>query len=85
MLMAILPGELLVTVGLNGVSGTIYRYRRLDYGGLALVAVDTLNGADAIEGIWIDDTDIRVGNDAATHSGSPRLNRIDRYADDSHA
>lgn len=81
----ILPGELLVTAGLNGVSGTIHRYRRLDYGQLALVAIDTLNGADAIEGIWIDDTGIRGGNDAATYSGSPALNRIGRHAADSHA
>lgn len=49
--MAILPGQLLVTTGLNGVPGTIHRYRRLDYGGLALVALDTLDGAEAVEGI----------------------------------
>ena len=67
------------------MSGTIHRYRRLDNGGLALVAVDTLNGADAIEGIWIDDTGIRGGIDAATYYGSPPLNRIGRYAADSHA
>ena len=67
------------------MSGTVHRYRRLDYGRLALVAVDTLNGAHAIEGIWIDDTGIRVGNDAATHSGSPPLNRIGRHGADSHA
>lgn len=81
----ILSGELLVTAGLNGVSGTIHRYRTLNYSGLALVAVDTLNGADAIEGIWVDDTGIRGGNDAAPHPGSPPSNRIGRYAADSHA
>lgn len=79
----IMTGELLVTAGANGAAGTIHRYRRLDYGGWVLVAVDTLDGADAIEGVWIDDDGIWIGNDGATHTGAPRLNRIGRYSTDS--
>lgn len=72
----IMAGQLLVTAGANGAAGTIHRYHRLDYGGWVLVAVNTLDGADAIEGVWIDDEAILIGNSGATHTGAPRRNWI---------
>lgn len=42
-------GELLVTWGDNGGGGAIGSYDTRSYGGWALVGVDTLTGADAIE------------------------------------
>lgn len=76
---AFLPGDLLVTAGANGAAGTVCVYNRLDYGGMALRRVDTLTGADAIEGVVLRQGDYFVGNDAHTHPGDPPLNRVLRF------
>ena len=72
-------GDLLITAGGNGAAGTVNVYGRLDYGGMARRRVDTLVGADAIEGLVLAGGEYVVGNDAATHPGDPALNRVLRY------
>lgn len=72
-------GELLVTAGANGANGTVCVYARGDYGGMALRRMDTLAGADAIEGVAAALGAIFVCNDAATHPGDPVLNRVLGY------
>lgn len=72
-------GDLLVSWGDNGAAGMIGRYGRSSYGGWALVGVDTLAGADAIEGIVSIDGSYYVVNDGATHPGTPVANRVIRY------
>lgn len=74
-----ISGDLLASWGDNGSAGVIGRFSRASYGGWTLVGVDTLTGADAIEGIAVHDGSVYVVNDAATHPGSPVANRILRY------
>lgn len=73
-------GELLVTAGANGSDGAVHVYARSDYGGMVPVRIDTLAGADAIEGIVAADGHYHVCNDAQTHPGAPALDRVLRYA-----
>lgn len=54
------------------------RLRRL--WGYTLRSVDTLTGADAIEGLVLDGGAYWIVNDGATHPGTPVLNRVLRYA-----
>lgn len=73
-------GDLFATWGDNGTGGYVGRYSRASYGGWALAGVDTLSGADAIEGVVVWNGALYVTNDAATHPGNPVANRLLRYA-----
>lgn len=72
-------GDILVSFGANGTAGSILRLRTGDYGGPNQVAIDTLAGADSVEGVHIADNLLMIGNDAATNSGNPARNRILTY------
>ncbi len=72
-------GELIVSAGVNGAPGALHRYHPLDYGGPIAIGIETAPGADAIEGVWLDEHMFHIGNDAATHPGTPPKNRVLRY------
>lgn len=72
-------GDILVSFGGNGSTGSILRLRTGDYGGPNQVAIDILTGADAIEGVHVADDILWIANDAATHPGTPPRNRILTY------
>lgn len=75
-------GDLLLTAGANGagVNGTVSVMRKDKYGGYAARRVDTLTGAEAIEGIWLDGSTYYAVNDLGTHPGTTNINRIQTYA-----
>ncbi|KQM30562.1 hypothetical protein [Sphingomonas sp. Leaf10] len=72
-------GDLLVTFGANGASGSLLRLRTGDYGGPNQVSIEVLTGADSVEGVHIHGNSLWIGNDGATNSGNPARNRLLSY------
>lgn len=72
-------GDILISVGASGATGSVLRLRTGDYGGPNQIAIDVLTGADSVEGVHIADDSLMIGNDAATNSGNPARNRILAY------
>ncbi len=77
-----MTGDLLVSSGPNvsGGNGRVDVMRKDDYGAYCARRVDTLTGADAIEGIVLNGSTYYVANDSATHTGAVPTNRVITYA-----
>lgn len=72
--------DVLYTWGANGVDGKVERWRVTgDYGGPWKARIDTLTGANAIEGVVLTGGNYVIANDGLTHNEPPALNRALTY------